>query len=303
VLSLDDPRWATLRHAYGTAQDVPDMLRRLAETKDAWDEIWSALCHQGSIYSASYAAAPHIVEMARRVPPRQRVTFCVFLGCVASPRPEDDAVPTELADDLREAASAASRLVVSSLLDGAPSETETVYLLEAFARLHGCIEATSSELEQALGDGEAVCRSCAQAFTLRVESRRFTDETRRDLERGSAAATFVARNQGRLDSVRAVLRSNLRSGWEPRHTASLLGFLAAVAGHEALAERIFSLEAPLACPECGAWVNPLGDLGGGSPGDGAELEEALRFPGREIRRGDDDRGGPPLPRAGNPEGG
>jgi hypothetical protein len=60
-----------LQHAYGPASDIPDLLRRIAadprqEKGDAgpWHSLWSALCHQEDIYTASYAAVPHIVQVA-----------------------------------------------------------------------------------------------------------------------------------------------------------------------------------------------------------------------------------------------
>jgi len=71
MLSLDDPRWSELQHAYGPASDIPPLLHDLArapgpQTVDAepWFSLWSSLCHQGDVYSASYAAAPHILQIA-----------------------------------------------------------------------------------------------------------------------------------------------------------------------------------------------------------------------------------------------
>ena len=57
--------WSALHHAYGTAEDVPALLdRAAADDQEAWSELWSALCHQGTSYTASYAALPHLAEMA-----------------------------------------------------------------------------------------------------------------------------------------------------------------------------------------------------------------------------------------------
>ncbi|MCB2136851.1 MAG: hypothetical protein KDE08_13045 [Rhodobacteraceae bacterium] len=72
MLELDSPRWQSLTHAYGTAKDTPELLRQLAQTtrpsegseSEPWNSLWSSLCHQGDAYDASYAAAPHIVEIA-----------------------------------------------------------------------------------------------------------------------------------------------------------------------------------------------------------------------------------------------
>lgn len=69
MLPLDSLRWAELQHAYGKASDVPGLLRQLASQSrseaygDTWFALWSALAHQGDVYSASFAAVPHIVAL------------------------------------------------------------------------------------------------------------------------------------------------------------------------------------------------------------------------------------------------
>jgi hypothetical protein len=63
--------WQHLRHAYGPATDIPELLARARTdtrrgyTPDStWFSLWSALCHQGDTYSASYAAVPYLVGLA-----------------------------------------------------------------------------------------------------------------------------------------------------------------------------------------------------------------------------------------------
>jgi hypothetical protein len=72
MISLDDPRWSELAHAYGSAADIPALLSALTSSTgrvqdyraEPWFSLWSSLCHQGDVYTASYAAVPHIVEIA-----------------------------------------------------------------------------------------------------------------------------------------------------------------------------------------------------------------------------------------------
>ena len=54
-------------HAYGTADDVPELPARAATdpADPAWGEPWSRLCHQGGVYSAGYAALPELMRIAR----------------------------------------------------------------------------------------------------------------------------------------------------------------------------------------------------------------------------------------------
>ena len=63
--------WASLRHAYGPAGDIPALLARALVSAapatfrdEPWFSLWSALYHQDDIYPASYAAVPELVDIA-----------------------------------------------------------------------------------------------------------------------------------------------------------------------------------------------------------------------------------------------
>lgn len=65
--------WARLHDAYGTAEAVPALLAEAATATavddEIWSELWSRLCHQGTVYSASYAALPYLAQLiAARAP-------------------------------------------------------------------------------------------------------------------------------------------------------------------------------------------------------------------------------------------
>lgn len=71
MLALDSELWADLNHAYGSADDIPPLLRRAADAPEQgapdaepFFTLWSSLCHQGEVYTASYAAVPHLVRIA-----------------------------------------------------------------------------------------------------------------------------------------------------------------------------------------------------------------------------------------------
>ena len=74
MLALDSQRWGELRHAYGPAGDIPALLRQLeslpSSENDAgpWPTLWSALAHQGDVYSASFAAVPHVIHALASAP-------------------------------------------------------------------------------------------------------------------------------------------------------------------------------------------------------------------------------------------
>lgn len=62
--------WSQLTHAYGSAEDIPVLLGQAAPdgSDQVWSDLWSRLCHQGSVYSASHAAIPTLAEMAQQWP-------------------------------------------------------------------------------------------------------------------------------------------------------------------------------------------------------------------------------------------
>jgi|SRR5665213_2310797 len=102
MLALDDPQWSALTHAHGPADDTPELLRQLAQTiedpnrgpnAEPWFTLWSSLCHQGDVSTASYAALPHIVQMA--VATRHPIDFDFFLlpACIDVARTHDRGPP------------------------------------------------------------------------------------------------------------------------------------------------------------------------------------------------------------------
>ncbi|MEU8005178.1 hypothetical protein AB0B66_28815 [Catellatospora sp. NPDC049111] len=64
---LDDIDWESLTHAYGSAADVPDWLRGLADPDPAvreqsLDAMYGAVHHQGDVYDSTVAAVPFLIE-------------------------------------------------------------------------------------------------------------------------------------------------------------------------------------------------------------------------------------------------
>ena len=108
MLPLDSPRWAELTDAYGSAAEIPALLADLQslppdEGREAepYFALWSALCHQGDVYPASYAAIPHIVRAIAGAPERTPSTLFAMLACIEIARangrgPE---IPADLRED------------------------------------------------------------------------------------------------------------------------------------------------------------------------------------------------------------
>ncbi|MGI5378824.1 hypothetical protein ACQEV2_32150 [Streptomyces sp. CA-251387] len=69
LTGLDDRPWAALQHAYGSAEDVPAVLRALTDDDAeaagaALHELYGNIWHQGTVYAATVEAVPFLARLA-----------------------------------------------------------------------------------------------------------------------------------------------------------------------------------------------------------------------------------------------
>jgi hypothetical protein len=133
---MDAPDWPALRHAYGSAGDIPALLERArhaaapADYQDEpWFSLWSALCHQGDVYTASYAAVPPLIAIAEERAGEPAVVHeCLLLaGLIELERalPEGQtppAIPNELASPYTSALERGAELAAKLLSELADPE-------------------------------------------------------------------------------------------------------------------------------------------------------------------------------------
>jgi hypothetical protein len=86
--ALDDVPWAALSHAYGSAEDIPHLIRSVAfgdrkAREVAWDELYGNLWHQGTVYEASSRAVPFFLEIAAKRDAPDLHEVIVYLACLA----------------------------------------------------------------------------------------------------------------------------------------------------------------------------------------------------------------------------
>lgn len=120
MLPLDSVRWSELSHAYGNASDIPRLLSELESLPpdiglepEPYFSLWSALCHQGDVYTASYAAVPHIVRVMETAPARIPWTLFQMVACIEIARSQGRGplVPPDLQADYSVALSRIPELV------------------------------------------------------------------------------------------------------------------------------------------------------------------------------------------------
>ena len=158
--------WTSLGHAYGAAGDVPALLSNLTPdpADEVWGELWSRICHQGSVYSASFAALPALADAAAGWQPKQRSEPLALAGCILASEDCRDKGGRNLVEVFfQENQSVVRRfqeLCQESLAQPGLSEGDFIYLLQA-ARAFDRDEFWGQKLAQ-FADGEfpGICPHC-----------------------------------------------------------------------------------------------------------------------------------------------
>jgi hypothetical protein len=140
MLHLESDRWSELQHAYGGADDVPILLRRLSAGDAAvMDGLCARLCTQGRVFTASFALVPHLVAIAVATTDAElRAEILILVGSIrASPtEPSDLDLEADLEAAYEAALPRALRLALITLQQHIRPEA-AVHLLEAAASLNG----------------------------------------------------------------------------------------------------------------------------------------------------------------------
>lgn len=145
------PAWLSLDDAYGPATALPVLLDRLlawsanhADHGEPWphglaQDLWSRLCHQGTVYTASYAAFPTLVEAIERCGATVPADLLALVVCIDRSRRDGlngPKVPRELGKPYVKALIRLPALMVPVMLH-APDEELTRAALGAYAAAAG----------------------------------------------------------------------------------------------------------------------------------------------------------------------
>jgi hypothetical protein len=85
---LDQIDWSRLPHAHGPATDIPVLLRRLADgsgddSEQAMGDLFETIWHQGTVYEATAAAVPFLIELAADPASPHRLNLLCLLDAIA----------------------------------------------------------------------------------------------------------------------------------------------------------------------------------------------------------------------------
>jgi hypothetical protein len=86
--NLDDVPWDKLQHAYGSAEDVPQLLRNLVspietERQGAIYELFGNIWHQGTVYEATLYAVSFLIEILKSDRVSDKDEIAMLLASIA----------------------------------------------------------------------------------------------------------------------------------------------------------------------------------------------------------------------------
>jgi hypothetical protein len=232
TVSID---WSELSDAYGSATAVGTLLRSLEPSPEAdvWDELWSRICHQGTVYSASFAALPELVEVAAQWPPRERLMPVTLAGRILA---SNDGGAAQLFSDaaLTEHGEILTTLTHETVVSWDWDNDQFVYLLAALLAFAGQ-RFWSRELERlADGDLNFQCPHCnAELFVVIGRDGIFT-----------SAGEWVNHSTSK--------RGAIFPATEPaRGVQEKIFNVATTTRHDEVATWLLALFGSSECPECG----------------------------------------------------
>jgi hypothetical protein len=135
MLSLESTRWEQLSQAYGSAEDVPRLLEALAcigsesAREEVWFALWRTLYRQGEVFTASYAAVPHLLEISGAFGLRERAQGIHLITRIEVMRRETSsaAMPDDLVADYANTVDCLPDFIAASAGEPWPAEVAQIF--------------------------------------------------------------------------------------------------------------------------------------------------------------------------------
>ena len=138
-LALSDPRWSDLQCRNYSAKHVPGAIQALLQAPrevKRFNDLYPDLCSEDTAWSAAYATAPYVADIAASLPPSEsaRVEYIFFLGYLRYSEITEE-IPADLLDTYREALSRGLVMACETLQVIQPNQSDLMALLAAVASL------------------------------------------------------------------------------------------------------------------------------------------------------------------------
>ncbi|TDC58183.1 hypothetical protein E1281_02255 [Actinomadura sp. KC345] len=237
--------WTQLRHAYGRADDVPGMLDRLVpdDGAEVWTELSSAICHQGTVYSASFAALPRLTEFAREWAPADRLWPLSLSGSIVAGADQDHGlgdVRAEHAAEITELLRLAE--VTLEAVGGEVGEYSFLDLLQSILAFEDVPVWSERLTALASGEFELYCEDCDECMHVILDE-----------------PSFYVYVSG-VEATSAVVPA-APDDLEP--LARRLYLAAEAAGRSKIMNQLLHLFGTTACPECGRGFQTAAEVADG----------------------------------------
>lgn len=229
--------WNTIEHAYGKASDLPDLFRQMTPNphSEVWGELWSRLCHQGTVYPACFAALPSLLDVAERWEPKARGPALALAGSILA-RADQSLQFLNVRQQYSAEIDSFIRLAEETLSENGLESAEFIFVLQAWLGFKD-IPVWKIQFDRFVeGEFEAVCPDCKTDLFLAVGPDRFF----------AAEQDYVVAPDPTFSQLEPVQISAL-SG-----IGRTLYDMAISAQQEPLAHRITYLFGTAECPHCKA---------------------------------------------------
>lgn len=128
LTGIEEVDWASLGHAYGPADDVPELLRGLAsadpaERETALDGMYGAVHHQGDVYDSTLACIPFLLELVADPAVQDRGCIVELLTSIGGIELDDDEELDEIDPDDEEFIPAANYAMAAAAIAMAPTSS------------------------------------------------------------------------------------------------------------------------------------------------------------------------------------
>lgn len=155
------PNWKELKHAYGSAEDIPQIISALTPDpkSSAWDDLWSRVCHQGTTYSASSAVLPFLLNIASIWSATDRAMPLALAGSIVS-------APQTILDGYDGTVDALHTLALDAVKNRELSRQNRIYVMQSVLAFQG--DRLWGRVLHHLDDGEfpALCPACRKDLYL-----------------------------------------------------------------------------------------------------------------------------------------
>ncbi|MEV6155753.1 hypothetical protein AB0L53_35975 [Nonomuraea sp. NPDC052129] len=236
--------WSGLEHAYGAATDLLQLFEEVGDPElapNAWHELWSSLCHQGTVYPASFAALPVLADIATGRLPGDQQSASALAGQIVNGERQLHR-PGYCRERYPAAIDELHRMILRHLTEE-PFEgdgLDYLYPLEGLLAFEG-VPVWSECLLPNLHD--VICPSCSESLEIDLYQGSDLGTRRRDPRTSVRKLTFKGPP---LTNVRPAAPADLQP------LASRLYRMAVKAGQAEAAEQLTHLFGRTTCPNCEA---------------------------------------------------